>query len=144
MKFLQEFKAFALRGNVFDMAIGVIAGGAFAKLSGSFVNDIMMPPIGALTGKAKSMADKFVALDGGSYESAQKAIEAGAPIVKYGAFFNTVIDFVLMTFAIFLLVKLVSKLQKQPPPKPATPPEPTPAEKLLAEIRDALKAKPAR
>ena len=145
MGFFSDFKAFALKGNVFDMAIGVIVGGAFAKLSGSFVGDIMMPPIGALTGKAKSMADKFVALDGNHYDSAQKAIEAGAPIVKYGAFVTTCIDFLLMTFAVFLLVKMVSKLQKQPvPPKPAGPPEPTASEKLLAEIRDVLKARTAK
>jgi large conductance mechanosensitive channel len=147
MKFLNEFRAFALKGNVFDMAIGVIVGGAFAKLSGSFVNDVMMPPIASISGQAKSMADKFVALDGKSYESAAKAMEVGAPIIKYGAFINTAIDFLLMTFAVFVLVKIVSKLQQQPPPPPPPPPipaEPTATEKLLIEIRDALKVQRAR
>jgi len=112
---LKEFKAFALRGNVIDLAIGVIIGGAFGKIITSFVNDIIMPPIGMLLGGV-NFADLFVALDGKTYESLAKAQELGAPTLNYGTFINTVIDFIIIAFVIFLVVKQINRLMPKPAP----------------------------
>jgi len=112
---LKEFKAFALRGNVIDLAIGVIIGGAFGKIVTSFVNDIIMPPIGMLLGGV-NFADLFVALDGKTYESLAKAQELGAPTLNYGTFINTVIDFIIIAFVIFLVVKQINRLMPKPAP----------------------------
>jgi large conductance mechanosensitive channel len=117
---LKEFKAFAMRGNVVDLAIGVIIGGAFGKIVTSFVNDIIMPPIGLLLGDV-NFADLFVALDGKAYESLAKAQEAGAPTLNYGAFINTIIDFIIIAFVIFLLVKQINRLTPKPAPALAEP-----------------------
>ncbi len=117
---LKEFKAFALRGNVIDLAIGVIIGGAFGKIVTSFVNDIIMPPIGLLLGGV-NFADLFVALDGKTYESLAKAQEVGAPTLNYGMFINTVIDFIIIAFVIFLIVKQINRLMPKPVPAPDTP-----------------------
>ena len=117
---LKEFKAFALRGNVIDLAIGVIIGGAFGKIVTSFVNDIIMPPIGMLLGNV-NFADLFVALDGGDYASLALAKEAGAPTLNYGMFINTIIDFIIIAFVIFLVVKQINRLAPKPAPAPAEP-----------------------
>ena len=112
---LNEFKAFALRGNVIDLAIGVIIGGAFGKIITSFVTDIIMPPIGMLLGGV-NFADLFVALDGKEYESLAKAQELGAPTLNYGVFINTVIDFIIIAIVIFLVVKQINRLMPKPAP----------------------------
>ena len=117
---LKEFKAFALRGNVIDLAIGVIIGGAFGKIVSSFVNDIIMPPIGLVLGKV-NFADLFVALDGKTYESLAKAQEVGAPTLNYGAFINTIIDFIIIALVIFFVVKQINKMATKPAPAPAAP-----------------------
>jgi large conductance mechanosensitive channel len=133
---LKEFKEFAMRGNVVDLAIGVIIGAAFGKIVTSLVNDVLMPPIGLLLGNV-DFSNLFVNLKG-NYETVEAATKAGAPIVKYGLFINTVIDFVIVAFVIFLVVKGINRLKKKQ--EAAPPPGPSTQEKLLMEIRDALKA----
>jgi large conductance mechanosensitive channel len=135
---LREFKEFAVKGNVMDMAIGVIIGGAFGKIVGSLVNDVIMPPIGRLLGKV-DFTNLYVNLTGGEFTSLAEAKKAGAATLNYGVFLNTVIEFVIVAFAVFLLVKQVNRFRREP--APAAPPEPTPTEKLLGEIRDTLKAR---
>src|SRR5512145_837609 len=118
---LKEFRDFAVRGNVVDLAIGVILGGAFGKIVTSFVNDILMPPIGLLLGGV-NFADLFIALDGNTYESVEAAKTAGAATLNYGLFLNTVIDFVIVAFVIFLLVRSINRMHKQAPAAaPAAP-----------------------
>ncbi len=107
--FLKEFKDFAMRGNVIDLAVGVIIGGAFQKIVTSVVNDLVMPLIGLIT-KGSDFASKFVALDGGDYATIEEATEAGAAILTYGNFIAVTIDFIIMAFVIFLLVKGLNKL----------------------------------
>lgn len=107
--FLKEFKDFAMRGNVIDLAVGVIIGGAFQKIVTSIVNDLVMPLIGLIT-KGSDFASKFVALDGGDYATIEEATEAGAAILTYGNFIAVTIDFLIMAFVIFLLVKGLNKL----------------------------------
>ena len=107
--FLKEFKDFAMRGNVIDLAVGVIIGGAFQKIVTSVVNDLVMPLIGLIT-KGSDFASKFVALDGGDYATIEEATEAGAAILTYGNFIAVTIDFLIMAFVIFLLVKGLNKL----------------------------------
>ena len=111
---LKEFKEFAMKGNVLDMAIGVIIGGAFGKIVSSLVGDILMPPIGKLLGNL-DFSSLFLALDGKVYASLDAAKAAGAPTVNYGVFINTVIDFVIVAFVIFLLVRQVNRLKKEAP-----------------------------
>ncbi len=108
---LKEWKDFLMRGNVLDLAIGVIIGGAFGKIVTSFVNDILMPPLGLLLGKM-NFADLFISLSGQSYPSLAAAKAAGAPTLNYGLFINSLIDFVLVGTAIFLLIKQVNRLKK--------------------------------
>lgn len=131
MKMLQDFKAFAMRGNVVDMAVGIIIGGAFGKIVSSFVADVIMPPIGLLLGGV-DFSDLAITL---------KAAEEGQPAVllKYGMFINTVIDFLIIAFAIFMVIKGMNSLKKKEEEKPAAPPEPPADVKLLTEIRDLLK-----
>ena len=107
--FLKEFKDFAMRGNVIDLAVGVIIGGAFQKIVTSVVNDLVMPLIGLIT-KGSDFASKFIALDGGDYATIEEATEAGAAILTYGNFIAVTIDFIIMAFVIFLLVKGLNKL----------------------------------
>jgi large conductance mechanosensitive channel len=140
MGMMKEFKEFAMRGNVMDMAIGIIMGGAFGKIVSSLVTDVIMPPIGKLTGNV-DFAGLFVALDGAEYESLAAAKEAGAATINYGVFINTVVDFVIIAFVIFLVVKGMNKAKKKEEAKPAAPPEPPADIKLLTEIRDALKSR---
>jgi large conductance mechanosensitive channel len=118
---LKEFKEFAMKGNVLDMAIGIIIGAAFGKIVSSFVADVLMPPLGLLMGGV-DFANKFLTLSGGPFDTLDAAKKAGAVTMNYGVFLNTVIDFLIVAFAIFLLVKQVNRLKRQPEPAPAGPP----------------------
>lgn len=138
---LKEFKEFAIRGNVLDMAIGVIIGGAFGKIVSSLVSDVLMPPLGLLMGKV-DFSSLFVDLSRTSPPSLTAAKAAGAPTLNYGVFLQSVFDFVIIAFVIFMLVKQVNRFKNQaPPPPPPAPPAPTNEEKLLTEIRDLLKGR---
>lgn len=129
---LKEFREFAMKGNVLDLAIGVIIGGAFGGVVGSLVNDIMMPPFGMMLG----------GIDFSHFALTLKAAEGDRPAVllSYGKFLNAVINFIIVAFAIFLLVKQVNRFRKQEAAAPPPPPAPSAEEKLLGEIRDILKA----
>lgn len=116
----QEFKKFVMRGNVLDLAVGIIIGGAFGKIVTSFVNDILMPPIGALLGKV-NFSNLFISLSGQKYASLATAQEAGAATINYGLFFNAVLDFIIVAFIIFLLIKQVNRLKREEPAAPAAP-----------------------
>jgi large conductance mechanosensitive channel len=140
MSIVKEFKEFAMRGNVIDLAVGVIIGGAFGKIVTSMVNDVLMPPIGLLT-RNINFKDLYFNLSGQTYPTLKAAEEARAPIVKYGMFINTVIEFMIVAFCVFLLVKGINTLRRKEEAKPAAPPEPTREEKLLVEIRDAIRAR---
>jgi large conductance mechanosensitive channel len=137
---LKEFKDFAMRGNVMDMAIGIIIGAAVGKIVTSLVSDVIMPPIGLLMGNV-DFSNLFVNLTMGStFASVAEAEAAGAPIIKYGIFINTILDFVIVAFAIFLVIRGLNRLKrKQEAAPPPPPPGPTPDQKLLTEIRDLLK-----
>jgi large conductance mechanosensitive channel len=111
----KEFKEFAVKGNVIDMAVGIIIGVAFGKIVSSFVNDVLMPPIGVLVGKV-DFSNLFVNLSGKPYETLSSAKAAGAATINYGLFLNTVIDFIILAFAIFLMVRQVNRLKRQPEP----------------------------
>jgi large conductance mechanosensitive channel len=117
---LKEFKEFAMRGNVLDMAVGIIIGGAFGKIITSFVSDILMPPIGLLLGKV-DFSSLFINLSGQSFATLAEAKKAGVATINYGLFLNTVLDFLIVAFAIFLLIKQVNRLNRQPAPAPAAP-----------------------
>lgn len=147
MRLINEFKEFVMRGNVVDLAVGVIIGAAFGKIVTSMVNDILMPPIGKVMGGV-NFSDLFINLDpskvakgGGPITSLVQAKEAGAAVIAYGSFINNVIDFVIVAACIFALIKAINTLRRKPEPAPAVPPAPTPQEKLLAEIRDLLKSR---
>lgn len=128
MGMLSEFKDFAMKGNVVDMAVGVVIGGAFGKIVTSFTNDVLMPPIGLLLGGV-DFSDLKIPI--------KEAIgETAAVSINYGSFLNVILDFVIIAFAIFLVVRLINKMHK--PPAPAEPPGPTAQEVLLTEIRDLL------
>ncbi|MBX3052134.1 MAG: large-conductance mechanosensitive channel protein MscL [Caldilineaceae bacterium] len=135
---IQEFKKFVMRGNVLDLAVAVILGAAFGAIVTSLVNDVIMPPIGLLMGGV-DFSNLFINLSGGSYATLAAAEEAGAAIIRYGVFLNTVINFLIVAFAIFLVVKAASSLQKKEEAAPTKPPVPSAEEKLLGEIRDLLK-----
>ena len=128
MGFIKEFKEFAMKGNVMDMAVGVIIGGAFGKIVSSLVDDVLMPAIGMLTGNVDFTG---LALKIGEGE--------GAAVLKYGTFIQNVIDFLIIALCIFLMIKGMNKLMKKKEEEPAPEPEPTNEEKLLGEIRDLLK-----
>lgn len=133
MGMIKEFKEFAMRGNVVDLAVGVIIGGAFGKITTSMVNDIIMPPIGWLLGKVDFKDLKITLIE---------ASEGVAAVtINYGAFINTLIDFVLVAFALFLVIKAMNTIKRKEEAAPATPPAPTAQEKLLVEIRDLLKTR---
>ena len=138
---LKEFKEFAMRGNVLDMAIGVIIGGAFGKIVSSMVSDVLMPPLGLLMGKV-DFSSLFINLSDTSHPSLVAAKAAGAPTLNYGVFLQSVFDFIIIAFVIFILVKQVNRFKKETvPPPPPPPPGPTNEEKLLMEIRDLLKGR---
>ena len=117
MSLKEDFKKFAMRGNVIDMAVGVIIGGAFGKIVGSLVNDIIMPPIGMAMGKI-DFKNLFISLNGKEYATLEAAKKAGAPVLAYGSFINTVMDFLILAFVIFMMVKQINKLTPPPAPKP--------------------------
>jgi large conductance mechanosensitive channel len=140
MGMIREFKQFAMRGNVVDMAIGIIIGGAFGKIVTSMVSDVLMPPIGKLMGNM-DFSNLFVVLGPGKFDSLKAAKDAGAATLNYGMFVNTVIDFVIVAFCIFLLVKGMNAMRRKEEAKPSAPPAPSEEVKLLTQIRDALKTK---
>jgi large conductance mechanosensitive channel len=123
MGMIKEFKEFAMRGNVVDMAVGIIIGGAFGKIVTSMVSDVLMPPIGKAMGNV-NFADLFINLDKtkGPFASLKEAKDAGVAVVAYGSFFNTVIDFIIVAFCIFLMIKAMNALKRKPTPAPATGP----------------------
>ncbi|MEL7939087.1 MULTISPECIES: large-conductance mechanosensitive channel protein MscL [Pseudomonas] len=131
MSLLSEFKAFAVKGNVVDMAVGIIIGAAFGKIVSSFVGDVIMPPIGLLIGGV-DFSDLAITL---------KAAEGDVPavVLAYGKFIQTCLDFLIVAFAIFMGVKAINRLKREEAAAPETPPAPTPEEVLLTEIRDLLK-----
>jgi len=116
---LKEFKAFAMRGNVLDLAVGIIIGGAFGKIVSSFVNDVLMPPIGLLLG-GLNFSDMFLTLRGDRYATLADAQANGAVTLNYGQFIGTVVDFVIVAFAIFLLIRQINRLQREPAPAEPT------------------------
>lgn len=133
MSFFQEFREFATKGNVVDMAVGVIIGGAFGKIVTSLVNDLVMPPIGVLIGGV-NFKDLSIMLKQGVGDTPPVAI-------KYGLFINTILEFLIIALAIFLVIKMMNRFKKQKEEEPATSPEPPREEVLLTEIRDILKQK---
>ena len=130
---MSEFKKFAMRGNVVDMAVGIVIGGAFGKIVSSFVNDVLMPPIGLLLGGV-DFKDLAIVLQEGVGDVA-------AVTMNYGAFIQTVLDFLIIAFAIFMVVRAMNSLKKKEEAAPAAPPKPSAEVELLTEIRDALKEK---
>ena len=150
-KFLQDFKAFAMKGNVIDMAVGVIIGGAFGKIVTSLVNDVIMPPIGLLVGGMDFKELKWVMKD--AVLNADGAVETAAVTLNYGNFVQQTIDFLIIAMSIFVVIRVITRLSEMrmkkeeeekvaaPAPAPTPAPEPSAEEKLLAEIRDLLKEK---
>lgn len=135
MSMASEFKEFASRGNVVDLAVGVIVGGAFGKIVSSFVGDVIMPPVGLLLGKV-DFSNLFLNLSGKEVASVAEAKKAGLATLNYGLFLNSIIEFLIVAFAVFILVKQINRLKK---PVPAAAPAEPPADvKLLGEIRDLL------
>jgi large conductance mechanosensitive channel len=133
----REFREFVARGNVIDLAVGVIIGAAFGKIIGSLVEQVVMPPIGLLLGRVDFSQLKIV------LQPADPAKKVAEVAIGYGAFFNTVIQFLIVAFVIFLMVKLLSTVRRQEAATPAAPPAPSPTETLLTEIRDLLKSRGA-
>ena len=133
MSMVKEFKEFAMRGNVVDMAVGIVIGAAFGKIVASFVRDVLMPPIGMLLGGV-DFSELMITL--------KNAVgDTPAVVVKYGVFINTVIDFVIVAFAIFMVIKGMNRMKKKEEEAPSAPPEPSKEELLLTEIRDSLKSR---
>jgi len=144
MSMIKEFKEFAMRGNVVDLAVGVVIGAAYGKIVSSLVTNVIMPPIGKLMGGV-DFKDLFINLDptkltkaGTAVKSMADATDAGAAVIAYGLFLNTIFDFLIVAFCIFLLIKGMNTLWKKPAAAPAGP---TPDQQLLTEIRDLLRAK---
>jgi large conductance mechanosensitive channel len=137
MSLLKEFKEFAVKGNAVDMAVGIIVGAAFGKIVTSIVNDVIMPPIGKLLGGV-DFTGLFINLGSETFATLADAKAAGAATLNYGAFLQTVVDFVIVAFAIFMLVKGINSLRKKEEEAPAEPPAPPEDVVLLREIRDAL------
>lgn len=131
MSMMSEFKSFAMRGNVVDMAVGIIIGGAFGKIVSSFVNDVLMPPIGMMLGGVD-----FSEL---AFTLKEAAGEAAAVSINYGSFIQTVVDFLIIAFAIFMAIKAMNSMKKAEEEAPAEPPKPSAEVQLLTEIRDSLK-----
>ena len=140
---LKEFKEFAMRGNVLDMAVGIIMGAAFGKIVTSFVGDVLMPPLGLVLGKV-DFSNLFVVLKEGAtagpYPTADAAAKAGAVTLNYGVFFNAVVSFLIVAWAIFMVIKLINRLKRAEPAAPPAPAAEPPEEiRLLREIRDSLR-----
>ena len=138
--FVKEFKEFAMRGNVLDMAVGIVIGAAFTAIVNSLVKDVIMPPIGLLTG-GLDFSNLFVSLTGEHFDSLAAATEAGAPVLRYGVFINAIINFIIVALAIFVLIKQVNRFKKKEEAAPAAPPPPPADVVLLTEIRDLLKSR---
>jgi large conductance mechanosensitive channel len=137
---LKEFKEFAMRGNVVDLAVGFILGGAFSTIVRSLVNDVLMPPLGLALGGV-DFANLFITLGEGEYETLAAAQEAGAATINYGVFINNVIAFIILAFALFLIIKGMNSMKKKEEEAPAEPPAPPKEQVLLEEIRDLLAKK---
>jgi large conductance mechanosensitive channel len=133
MSMMSEFKTFAMRGNVVDMAVGIVIGAAFGKIVSSFVADVLMPPVGLLLGNAD-----FSAL---AITLKEATADVPAVMINYGTFINTLLDFVIVAFAIFMVVKAMNSMKTKEEEAPAAPPEPSREEQLLIEIRDALRTR---
>ena len=131
MGMMSEFKSFAMRGNVVDMAVGIVIGGAFGKIVSSFVSDVLMPPIGLMMGGV-DFTDLSIVL-----QAATEGVEAVT--LNYGSFIQTVVDFIIIAFAIFMVIKTMNNMKKKEEEKPAAPPAPSAEVELLTEIRDSLK-----
>ena len=127
-----------MRGNVVDMAVGIIIGGAFGKIISSFVADVIMPPIGMLMGNV-DFSQLFINLSDTAYTTLAAAKEAGAPTINYGMFVNSVLDFLIIAFAIFMVIRGLAKMKKKEEEKPAEPAKPSEEVQLLTDIREALK-----
>ena len=138
MGLLKEFKTFAMRGNVVDLAVALIIGAEFGKIVSSLVKDVIMPPIGQLM-NGLNFGNLYYALDGNTYESLAAAQEAGAPLLMYGNFIQAIVNFVVVAFAVFMIIKAMNSAKKKKEEAPAAP-APTPEDiQLLREIRDSLK-----
>ncbi|HRK20456.1 MAG TPA: large conductance mechanosensitive channel protein MscL [Fimbriimonadaceae bacterium] len=142
---LKEFREFALKGNMIDLAVGVIIGGAFGTIVTSLVNDVIMPAVGMLLGKV-DFKDLFAVLGEGAtvkgpYDSLKAAQDAGAVTLNYGQFINTIINFLIVAFAIFFVIRAMNRMKREAPAEPEAPATPSEEVVLLTEIRDALKAK---
>ena len=134
----KEFRDFIAKGNVIDLAVAVIIGGAFSTIVKSLVDDIIMPPIGLLLGDV-DFTNLYINLSGGDYASLVAAQEAGVATINYGVFINNVVNFLLVAFVIFLVIRQINSMKKKEEAAPPPPPEPSNEEKLLMEIRDLLK-----
>ena len=135
MAIIQEFKEFAVKGNMIDLAVAVIIGGAFGKIVDSLVKDVVMPVVGLALGGV-DFSNLFVTLGKGSYATLAEAEKAGAAVLKYGAFLQTLVDFLIIAWIVFIAIKAINRLKREQPPAPAAPPEDI---VLLREIRDALR-----
>lgn len=138
MSLVKEFKAFAMRGNVVDMAVGIIIGGAFGRIVTSLVNDVIMPPIGMLLGNV-DFSRLAIVLKKASVDAAGAPVDAVT--VGYGAFINTIINFLIVALAIFMMIKAINATKKKEQAAPAAPPHPSAEEKILVQIRDILRSK---
>ena len=139
---LKEFKEFAMKGNVVDMAVGIIIGAAFGTIVKSLVADVIMPPVGLFLGDV-DFSNLFILLKegdpAGPYAALSDAAAAGAVTINYGTFINTIISFLIVAFAVFLLIRSINNMRREKEAEPEAPPEPSNEEKLLTEIRDLLK-----
>ena len=139
MGIIKEFKEFALKGNMVDMAVGIIIGAAFGTIVTSLVNDVMMPPLGKLMGNV-DFSDMFINLSDGEYQSLEAAETAGAPVIAYGKFINSLINFFIVAAAVFVMVKMINTARKKfEQEEEEAPKAPTPDQVLLEEIRDELR-----
>ncbi len=134
---LKDFKEFAMKGNVMDLAVGVIIGGAFGKIVTSLVDDVIMPLVGTMLGKV-DFTNLFISLSGGAFATLEEAKKAGAITLNYGLFINSIVNFLIIAFSIFLVVRALMRMKREEEAAPAAPPA---EEVLLTEIRDILKAK---
>lgn len=138
MSMIQEFKEFAMRGNVVDLAVGVVIGGAFGKIVDSMVKDVIMPVVGKMMGGV-DFKQLYINLGDQAFETMDAAEKAGAPLIKYGAFINTIVDFIIVAFVIFMVIKGMNKMKREAPPPPAEAPVIPEDVLLLREIRDSLR-----
>lgn len=143
MSLLKDFKAFAMKGNVLDLAVAVIIGTAFGKIVSALVDDIIMPMIGMLLGSTNRFGDKFLVLkaakEGDMYASLAQAKEAGANVLAYGNFIQSIVDFLIIAFCIFMVIRVLERMKRNEDEQPTPPPELSTTDKLLMEIRDSLK-----